>query len=415
VGKTPELDNMTVAKNLIASAAHLLASWPNNFWTLLQRMQVERGRDPSLYRTFDPLYKVLYALLPGAVYQFARDAFEDYLREHWWGLVCERNRRLKPSTRAQHPRLSIAQAASHFEATPTTVKRLVEAQLVDSAVAIHPSGRKATSVLFDEMESLQDDINGSLTLGEAACRLHLSEARTRQLIAHGLLATLSGCSTRGDYARWMIPLRGVNRLFFACNAQDPGQVSTSVREVFKRWHLSAHEVASFVRDLQNGLLNVFGPTTGLVPLGAVLLSLPDVLAWREQFNWASTECLSIPQAALVMQLKQQVVYDLVAVGLLPHRRGQHGERLVERKAIGHFQRTYVTLAALANSVNRSARSLLKELDSRPVTGPCIDATRQYFYRRMEVAAELGKNGGGLLEVVRESYSKERISKEGMND
>lgn len=140
-----------------------------------------------------------------------------------------------------------------------------------------------------------------------------------------------------------------------------------------------------IGDLQRGVLQAFGPDSDSVPVGAVLLSVSDVRIWLEQQKLCTAEWLTIPKVALLMQLKQQVVYDLVARELMPHVLGKRGERLVSREAIQYFRSAYVSLAMLVDCQQTSARSLLKKLNARPVTGPGIDGCRQYFYRRQDVA------------------------------
>jgi hypothetical protein len=388
VGKTPNLDDLVVSKELLTSASHLFSHWPTNFFALLQRTQEDRSRDPSLNRTFQPIYKVLYALLSGVEYQFMRDAFEDYLHEHWWGLVCGRNRRLKASTRDHHPRLSLAQAASSINARPTVIRRLVDAQQIDSATAVSPSGRSTTSVLFDEMAALQVDINSCLSLGAASRALQLSEARVRQLIACGVLPTLTGATCRKGQASWMIPRRGIESLLFECVAPDWNTLTIAVKDALRSWHMSAEEAALLVTELRRGRLETFGVPGQLTPIGGALLSVDEVLAWRVQINKQTGVWLSISETAVTMHLKQQVIYHLVACGLLSHRLGAFGERLIGRDSIRHFQCTYVSLATLAALRGTSPRALLSMLDARPVTGPSVDGSRQYFFRREDVGVVL---------------------------
>lgn len=387
VGKTPNLDDLAVSKELLTSASHLLSHWPTNFLALLQRTQEDRSRDPSLNRTFQPIYKVLYALLPGVEYQFTRDAFEDYLHEHWWGLVCGRNRRLKASTREHHPRLSLVQAASSINATPAVIRRLVDARQLDSATAVFPSGRRTTSILFGEMVELQDDINSCVSLSSASRVLQLSEARIRQLIACGVLPTLTGATCRRGQASWMIPWRGIESIFFACVELDLNDSGIAVKDALRRWHMSAEEAALLVREIQSGRLRILGLPGQLLPIGGAMLCIDEVRVWREKSKEHAGALLSIPQAAVTMYLKQQVVYDLVACGLLPHLLGSRGERLVGREAICHFQSTYVSLATLAGMRQTSSRALLCRLKAQPVTGPSVDGSRQYFFRREDVGLE----------------------------
>jgi hypothetical protein len=395
VGKTPNLDDLVVSKELLTSASHLLSHWPTDFHALLQRTQEDRSRDPSLNRTFQPIYRVLYALLPGVEYQFIRDAFEDYLHEHWWGLVCRRNRRLKVVTVMSHPRRTIAQSAAATDATSTTVKRLVQSARVTGSVSNLPSGRATTSVLFSELADLADEVRGCLTLAEAASSLQLGERRIRHLIEQGVLRTLTGERSRQGFARWLIPRQSLASLFFCPNASLDVQSGIFVHQAFKYWRLSDVEGVALVRALQGGTLTAVGSATARAPLGMVVLNRLAALDWLSQHRASRVAHLSVPQAATALGLKQQVVYELVARKLLPTECGKHGERLVTMEALADFTSTYVSLGALSKRLDTSPRALLRKLTVLPVCGPTVDGARQYFYRRQDVGNLFDEVAGGL--------------------
>lgn len=384
VGKTPNLDDLAVSKELLTSASHLLSHWPTNFFVLLQRTQEDRGRDPSLNRTFQPIYKVLYALLPGIQYQFMRDAFEDYLHEHWWGLVCRRNRRLKAVTVDSHPRRTIDQVAAAMDAPSTTIKRLVQSARVTGTVSKLPSGRATTSVLFSELTDLAEEVRGCLTLAEAASSLQVGERRVRHLIEQGVLRTLTGERSRLGFARWLIPRQSLASLFFCPNASLDVQNGIFVYQAFKYWRLSDVEGVALVRALQGGTLTAVGSATAKAPLGMVMLNRLAALDWLSQHRASQVAHLSVPQVATALGLKQQVVYELVARELLQSECGKHGGRLVTTQALADFMSTYVSLGVLSKRLGTSPRALLRKLSALPVCGPTVDGARQYFYRRQDV-------------------------------
>ena len=93
-GETLDVHRLEVARGLVTGAAALLNQWPTSMHSKIAELQPTAPKSPSVRRTFDPLYRVLYDALPEAEFQFLRDAFESYLHEHWWGLVCRRNKRM---------------------------------------------------------------------------------------------------------------------------------------------------------------------------------------------------------------------------------------------------------------------------------------------------------------------------------
>lgn len=80
-----------------------------------------------------------------------------------------------------------------------------------------------------------------------------------------------------------------------------------------------------------------------------------------------------------------MAYALVHSGLIRTDRLQKPIQ-IGRDALESFQQEYVSLAELAGGRRTSPRRLLLELDLVPVCGPTVDGCRQYFFRRLDVAA-----------------------------
>ena len=95
--------------------------------------------------------------------------------------------------------------------------------------------------------------------------------------------------------------------------------------------------------------------------------------------------LSVDEAAQWLGVKQQVAYDLVKQGLLATTKDELPGRRVPQASLEDFKATYISLAEYAGSLNRAPRWLLQTLSVRPVTGPTIDGSRQYFFRRSDLS------------------------------
>lgn len=113
------------------------------------------------------------------------------------------------------------------------------------------------------------------------------------------------------------------------------------------------------------------------------VSTSDLQAWLSALN-RSAELMSIPLAADRLGLKQQVIYHLVKVGLLPtirHRIGRRVARAINLVDIEKFQQTYITLSALAlqHGIDfRSAKSWAQDRKVKFASGPGVDGGRQFI-------------------------------------
>jgi hypothetical protein len=124
-----------------------------------------------------------------------------------------------------------------------------------------------------------------------------------------------------------------------------------------------------------------------------LVSESRVRAWLSAKQSASEgSWLTVPECAERLGLKQEVVYHLVRVGLIPARRIRADRRvaqLVAQEALREFEQQYeplVRAAVKAGVDHRHGFAWAQASGAQLVTGPRIDGGRQYFVRCESVAA-----------------------------
>jgi len=388
-GQVANLHRLPVARALVAGTAHLLQDWPENLHRLMRVLQPTAPQSFSVRRTFAPLYRVVYDDLSDSCYQFLRDAFEDYLHQHWWGLVCRRNKRMGKVAQTAHPRLTIPQAAREANAPTSVVRHLVQTSLISEVSTPLPSGRRSRTIHANDVPLLKQATAGAVTLTHAARTLALPARRLRDLIKANALFPLI-CRHRNPKAgAWLIPEKEINR-FHVIPAHAPVSAMhlEEVRRVLKYWRLRDDEAVVLVQAVVAGQLAAKTHASGAtpVPIGFALLERAEAKQWlaayRARFSAAG---ISVDQAAKELGIKQQVAYDLAHAGLLVARCSDAAlGRRVLYSDLDAFKATYVSLADLARHVRRSARALLVEINVVPVCGPKFGNCRQYFYRREEL-------------------------------
>lgn len=385
-GRIAALHRLDVASLVMLGTARLLDQWPKNFNALLDSFQNREVAMLSIRRAFGRLYRVLYVDLRDACFQFLRSAFENYLHDNWWGVVCERNRLFKPDTVASHPRLTVRQAALQAGTAPSVVRHLLQTTSIPAIEAMLPSGRKARSIHQDDVSRIAAIASEGVTLEEAASMLRLPKRRVRELIA-GRVITPSISRRDLKTASWLIPKRQIDEL-----SNLPGEAKccvsrVSVGQVMKYWRLREGECCRLVLALRD---RVLVPTSQSIagPLGEVQLEANEVREWLSAERVGSSDGLSVDQAAGILGIKQQTAYDLVRRGLLRVTVSRSLGRRVSPAAIQDFQRTYIALVELARMHGRSPKYILMRIEIRPVCGPTVDGVRQYFFRRTDIECAL---------------------------
>lgn len=389
-GQVAGLDRVEKSARQSQALGQLLRDWPHGFHSLLAQHQAEKGTSLSISKTYGRIYKWLYAYLEAPCFQFLRDAFEAYLNEHWWGLICRRNRNLRNGTKASHGRSTVSASATAAGTGPSTVKQLHLAGLVAADVVELPSGRSAWSVPVSEIATIAGYVEDAVDLQTAARTLGVAKSRVRELVdARKLTAHIR---SNGGSRPWMLSRMEVCELLERCRMQirsqeDAGNQTVSIHQILKCWRLQEGEFAKLMTAVQSGVVRAHGFDACRSGLSGFLIERDAAMAWRTSIVQQCRDWLSIDAAARMLGVKQQVGYQLVRSGLLlaEGNAGLSGKR-VHRDEVRRFGETYISLSAVAAAVKRSPKALLPQLGVRPVCGPSVDDVRQYFFRRRDLTS-----------------------------
>ncbi len=381
-GKVPGLNRLRDAEGFVIATASLFENWPRAFDALLRNRLSASAGSTSIQRTFDPLYRILYKVLRSADFDFMRRAFEEFLHEHWWGLICRRNRRLSDRTVQDHPRVTASQAAAMEGISPSTLSHMVQSDLLSSESASFRSGKRTRTLHVDEVRVAVGAARGACTLAEAAISLALPKARVRQLIDAGAISTLISRRICPTAATWLIPASELKR-FVTFSATGSGCDVVTLRAFLRYERMQSIEIGCLVTEVMRGALRAPGNAVRSAPLGEVLLDRAEARAWLARQRYEAA--MSIDEAGKRLGMKQQVVYALAREGLLMTDIDAKGRRRVTPDGLARFEELYVSLSVLARGLGTSPKAALRRIRARPICGPGIDANRQYFYRRAEIS------------------------------
>ena len=385
-GQLLNLHEMDIALGVMTNVANLLDQWPANFLQLLTTIHQQNSEQTSLRKTFGKLLNVLYRQLYGLEFQFLRDAFEGYLIEHWQGLLCNRHRLFKKETVSGHPQLTIKKVAWLSQSPPSLVRHLIEAELVPGFQSHTAKKRRINAINRQQIHRIAELTKTSLNLLETAKSLQLPKRRVRLLIAAGIIKPLVSRS-RFNAASWHIQKKELTKLWFKPELNDEKLPVVCISAILKYWRLSDNEFTELVNALVSGILKPVSGTKERVPIGQVQLCKAQFRHWLYQMHTEELSAFSVDSAAKELNIKQQVAYGLVKKGLLPAIFNTIKGYRISPDQLQDFQRSYVSLAHLAQRTGSSPRKLLQQINATPITGPGVDGSRQYFYRRSDLPSE----------------------------
>jgi hypothetical protein len=305
------------------------------------------------------------------------------VHQHWDGIICKRNKSLKPNTIAAHPQLTIKQAAKKAGSGVSVIRHLMKAELISGHQSQSATGRTSRSINRNSVGKIVSLTKDTVVLEEAAKILALPKRRVRLLIQVGIIKPLVS-RRQVNAAVWRIPRQRLSKLWLKPDTMLPDDRYITMFRILKHWRLSDDEFIAFVEAIQSQQIMCYAALSRAIPIGKTYLNDQQFGEWLIGYRSGHSESMSVDCAGKVLGLKQQVAYQLVRNGLL-HADSLSGKGVrISTVELQQFQATYVSLAELARIRGCSPRKLLEELPTKPVTGPMVDGNRQYFYRRSEV-------------------------------
>lgn len=388
-------DLLEVSWPITTLAAEVLIDWPKGFHKLLSDLRAEAGTfdGGSLSRSFRGFYRVLYTNFRGPEFAWLREAFEDYVAEHWNGSMARRNHRTYEQAVEKMEWIPASLAARHIGISPAALQRLSGQDLVDLHSYETATGRKFSKVRKASIAHLiRSGLNETFTLTEAAKALGLKKSRLQSLIGSICPQAFKLQPTNV----WMIPKSWLEQ-FLDWIQQLPVHDEASVTSEWVtldwlfRYEIPTNKAAGLlINAIRDGSVTALR-TKFTTELGDVMVCRS---VFRSLFGPTTAEdagYISLMDAATLMRVKQEVVYSLVRSKLLfveLRRIGRRPSLWVTRDELQRFETTFIFGRDLAKSLATSSRSLMTKLNDlgvSPVSGPGIDGCRQLVFRRSDIA------------------------------
>ena len=404
--KILDSDQLAVSWTISTVAAEVLATWPDGFHEQLRRMYAQASGDKarSLRGVFGGLYVALYRGFKQSRFDFLRSAFEEFIAASWAGAMGRRNARVKAELLDRlawvHPRA----ACQRFSVTPSELKGLIARGSVAAVTRTSASGRAFQMVRKADLQSARRDCADFVTLEVAARELGLK----RQRLSRILLTICPDAHKDADRGvPWRVPRAWLHAWVERLRSYPPISRSdatglTSLGDRLRYGGRNDEEIISILLGVQHGKIEVAGVADGERRPSALLFRA-EALQWAKAASAQpeTARWLNAQQLAAVLQVKEQVAYHWMRIGLLAVSAFRERGRIVRRvhaKDAEEFQRLYVLGRDLAREFHVSPRWLARELrkaGAGQVSGPGVDDGRQILYDRVAIGKLVSSNWQGV--------------------
>lgn len=387
-GQIHQLERLQVASKLFDGAATILSDWPHAYWKCFELCVNNSPHDPSVQRVFGALYRVTYHHLREDAFQFLRDGFESYLAHRWHGELNRRHSLFKMETVQNHPRGSLASTARVYRVGRNTLKRAVFMGQLPATQFNASSRRDSVTLNLPTVRKVIPDKTEHLDLRKASRTFGLKRTRVQQLVAAGVITPEKRpvwmksdhwMFRRVDVEKFMLELRSKSK-----NLQATGDVIT-LNHALRYWRLTEHEFCSLVETVCKNGIPFFISARGL--LKDIEFYKPQLHSWLQNARDKGDQYVSGQAAAKLLNVKLEVLYELVDKGLIEATLTSKGGKVfkqISREILKRFHSEFISLAAMARERKTSSNALLKKIHATAVCGPKVDGSRQYFFRRGDV-------------------------------
>ena len=376
----------------------MLAEWPSGLHRLLNGRRNEGGRfaGEGLQQAFGKLYKDLYDNLSGEKFSFAREAFEEFIGANWDGVLDGKYKRIDQD-RSRNGFISVTEAANLLGMSQERLKKFVRLGFVQGASVQRPSGRLHTMISEDEVQRFSIEMKYAVNGEETRKFLGISKKRCKVLMEEGYITPMIKAGESG-INKWWVDVRRIEKFLEEIHAIVPHRVPDASTIPFTKACQMHQSGARFLPNLIDAIREGRVPVAGLkingkFSLESLYFSRGALVDFRDGLKERRPGVYSVPEAAIVLGVKEQVAYNLVRTGLISSEPGPSAKKAgstITEASIDLFRSTYVPLSQLANSQKTSVRKISNELGKLgivPVTGRPVDNYRKVYYRRSDLPCD----------------------------
>ncbi|WP_083300863.1 TniQ family protein [Jeongeupia sp. USM3] len=387
-------------------AAEILFDWPRSFHLALGQLQgVHSEQKAGLNVVFQNAYAYLYqGGLREAVFSPVRDAFESWLTEHWKGGLARRNRRLAVELLSDVQWIPGKAAADRLGISMARLRHLIREGLLEGQESVSTKGRHFLMVRKDQLDVVENELAGEITLKKAIEIFGLNKARLQRILC--LLFPSARRVNDQPYLPWCISSSEVYALAeLGEDLPKLGQLDDhhiTFAQVLKYWQWNADEVVSLVEAVKAGDTVIEGLWPQAKGIGRWVFHRQRLQAWHQTLESGRANWISVPELAKVLGVKQQVAYWLTQNEYIrAHKLGTNkdiGSR-IRKVDVDRFLLTHIFGTEVADRVGRTSRKVMRMLADQNIYslhGPSIEACRQLVYRRTpELDRFIERHGAGI--------------------
>lgn len=383
------LSDFVYAREYIDYVSEALLTGKAGFFSFLKQIHGVTPKAVQISEHFSTFYLGFFDRFSAQAFHKYRQLIEDYINKHWTKPLSRRNTHFSSRTIDEHPWIPLQQACREFEIHKSTLKSAIEQRLVRSE-SLEKEKRVVTLIYKPDLIAREDRLKSLLSAKDAASALGLTKAQFTRLREVEGFETIAKPNEQGG-SKWQFYRDDIYHYrdsFLDEITNIPGD-HWSLPQVLQYFGGQIEDpLITILRAIKSQELKVSASLESSIGLASMLFSQSEFLTWYEKIK-SSSNVISIPVAAKLMQIQQQFAYQLVKVGLLETSSALGGTtRWLSQINIEQFQQKYILLSKLSKNTGLSSRTLMSYLASIgvfPVDQGWEIALRQKVYIKEQLS------------------------------
>lgn len=376
--------------DLVTRALPVFYGWPDNFFSFLDGRRMQNSEN-KVYRprlAFSTYRYSLYKNLSSECFDFLRAAFEEYVFMKWDGSRRTIHLRQLLSIPVQQRKYaSRREAEKLLGVSPRVVNRYIAVSRLKAVIKNTGKG-KLTSIETASILQLKKDREQALSSEQARNRLGLSWVCVKELVAGGLLKTLSGSTV--NIVEWKFNPQEVKSLRQRIEDKVqslpsiPDQNKFNLRQALRILTRANIQIDTLIRSILDGEIIPCGKLgkrlSGLIFLRKSIHELSQRI-WLQQ-----ADSLPLKEVVKLWGINDAAVRHFIRVGFLSAKESK-GMYLIQKSSIEIFNSTYILLGKVAREIGTDSGYLTQVLIShgiQAVSGQSIDGGCVYLFKKNEI-------------------------------
>lgn len=368
-------------------AAEILAQWPQAFQNAWSSMQgVADGEKVGLKGAFKQAHHYLYKGLSESAFSPVRDAFEQWLSQHWKGGLSKRNR-LSEQLLASAQWIPVQAAAREYGVSSNKLRAMTRDGFLDGQESVSTTGRRFMVVRRDQLDGVLAQLDNEITMSKAAELLGLGKIRMRRILKL-LFPTARRVAPLGPMP-WCVPRSEVDVLLELAVGLPvetiPEERQVSLGHVLRYWPWTTEHVVTLVDAVKAGSMKPQSVLAGTVGLSGWVFDRTQLKTWWAGLTHGKVTWITIPEMARLLGIKEQMAYWLCQNGYI------HAEKLGTKRGLGsrvrieevaRFRQAHVYQRDIAASLQTSSVKvgrLLAEAGIFPIRGHTVTPPKLAVY------------------------------------